>query len=206
MARRRLPTSVTTNIVGAWHAAWRRQAERRAAKPSRCRRREKRGMLPASRCGACCVSGGEHNPASLAAGDGGPVPRFSVSRRSPRLRVVARGHHEVGPIAAAIGATKPQGDQRHVALACRQAPGGPRRPDGGNPGIPSSQTIRSRAGDTSQRPTSHHSIGKISIEPTEMDGRHQRLPRAREVSSSLPRAFSRACGHAGRSVPTRLAC
>ena len=39
----------------------------------------------------------------------------SVSRRSPRLRVVARRHHEVGAIAAAVGTAEPQVHQRHVA-------------------------------------------------------------------------------------------
>ena len=37
------------------------------------------------------------------------------SRRSPRLRIVARRHHEVRSIAAAVGTAEPQVRQRHVA-------------------------------------------------------------------------------------------
>ena len=49
--------------------------------------------------------------------EGLPGPRSSVSRRSPRLRVVPRRHHEVGPVGAALRAAKPQLGQRHVAVA-----------------------------------------------------------------------------------------
>ena len=76
-------------------------------------------MLPASRCGACCV-GGRHNPAPPTGRRRRaiPEPRLSVSRRSPRLRVVARRHHEVRPVGAAVRAAKPQARSaaRHRAV------------------------------------------------------------------------------------------
>ena len=60
--------------------------------------------------------GAKTQPAPLPAGDGGPPQtRSSVSRRSPRLRVVPRRHHEVRSVAAALRAAKPQLGQRHVA-------------------------------------------------------------------------------------------
>ena len=42
---------------------------------------------------------------------------LSVSRRLPRVRIVARRRLEVCSIAAAVGTAEPQAGQRHVALA-----------------------------------------------------------------------------------------
>jgi hypothetical protein len=74
-------------------------------------------MLLASQCGACCVSCGWTQPNDATGRRRGVVAgtRSSVSRRSPRLRVVPRGHHEVGAVGAALRAAKPQLGQRHVA-------------------------------------------------------------------------------------------
>jgi hypothetical protein len=78
-------------------------------------------MLLASRCGACCVTDDtpQRRRAAYRPETEGlcPDPRSSVSRRSPRLRVVARRHHEVGAISAAPAATEPQLGQRHVAAS-----------------------------------------------------------------------------------------
>ena len=46
-----------------------------------------------------------------------PTHSKAASRPSPRQRVVARGHHEVRPVGAALRAAKPQLGQRHVAAA-----------------------------------------------------------------------------------------
>jgi hypothetical protein len=85
-----------------------------AGRPRSGRRRTATG------CVRCCrrrdaASGCANHLAPLPAGDGGPEGEPSVSRRSPRLRVVARGHHEVRAISAAPRAAKPQLGQRHVA-------------------------------------------------------------------------------------------
>jgi hypothetical protein len=58
----------------------------------------------------------DHNPSPLtcrrrtASIGAGPF----VSRRSPRLRIVPRRHDEVGSIAAAVGTTELETDQRHI--------------------------------------------------------------------------------------------
>ena len=44
----------------------------------------------------------------------GPSPVLRLGC-SPRLRIVARGHHEVGPVGAALRTAKPQFSQRHIA-------------------------------------------------------------------------------------------
>ena len=68
----------------------------------------------------------------LPAGDGGPAgTRPSVSRRSPRLRVVPRRHHEVRADGAAVGTAKPQLGQRHVAAGRAARAHAGRRPPGG---------------------------------------------------------------------------
>jgi hypothetical protein len=49
----------------------------------------------------------------------GHHPRSSVSRRLPWLRVVARRHHEVRAIAAAVGTAEPEVDRWHERVAGR---------------------------------------------------------------------------------------
>jgi hypothetical protein len=99
-----------------WQAAPRLRGDRGLAGLSR------RAMLPASRRSACSA---EDGTTSAATGRrrrvASSVP--SVSRRSPRLRVVQRRHQEVDAVGAAVGSTVRRNARHHCAILPSLSPG-----------------------------------------------------------------------------------
>jgi hypothetical protein len=119
----RINPAIVTRHHSPRHAALNRAGRPRAF-PEQLSPRAARSSAPAGRNVRCCqrrdaahagvVYRQKTQPSAATGRRRRALPRSSVSRLSPRLRVVPRGHHEVGAVGAALRAAKPQLGQRHV--------------------------------------------------------------------------------------------